>query len=242
MGSTGTVLEVEPSGATSPVTIALPDPGVGIDVGDDGRIELAFATGERVSVDPQSGSVDDLPSFDYSEQDISAAAAPHVVAIAHNGRGRFGIDATADVLVAIADDGTLTTIGPLGIDVSDGASLDIAADGTAYLASPGSDADRADGGLTPTAPTSGLTPTAPTAGWRPTAPTAGWRPTGTVTPMTGDAPTKFLLDESEMPPSGTTSSPTCRRRRHRRCTRGPASRSAPPTSPHCSRWRSSSRR
>ena len=39
------------------------------------------------------------------------------------------------------------------------------------------------------------------------------------------------------PGSGTTSSPTCPRRRRRRCTRAPASRSAPTTWRRCSRWR-----
>ena len=51
----------------------------------------------------------------------------------------FVVDVATGSLAGQAppDSGTLTTIGPLGVDVTDGASFDIAASGEALLASPG---------------------------------------------------------------------------------------------------------
>lgn len=105
----------------------LDDPGVGLDVRDDGTLELVTATGGHVLINPETGEM----------TDAAPITARRIVAIAHNATQQYGIDADADELVTIGDDGTVTTVGPLGIDVTDGASFDIAADGTAYLTSPG---------------------------------------------------------------------------------------------------------
>jgi hypothetical protein len=129
----GTVALVDPvTGSTAPVAVLpLEDPGVGLDVTDGGVLELVVATGARASIDPDTGTVTDETALTADE------TVPHVVALAHAGGTRYGIDAAADTLVTIGDDGFVETIGPLGLDVTEGASFDIAADGTAYLTSPG---------------------------------------------------------------------------------------------------------
>ncbi len=131
--ASGTVVTVDrATGAAAPIgAVALADPGVGLDVTDDGMLEVVVATGERFAVDPDTGNPEALPVLTGDE------APPRVVAIAHDATARYGIDADADELVTIADDGTVTTVGPLGLDVTDGASLVIGRDGRVLLANPG---------------------------------------------------------------------------------------------------------
>jgi hypothetical protein len=131
--ATGTVVTVDrATGAAAPIgAVAIADPGVGLDVTADGMLEVVVATGERFAVDPDTGNAAPLPALTGDE------APPRVVAVAHDATARYGIDAAADELVTIADDGTVTTIGPLGLDVTDGASLVIEPDGRALLANPG---------------------------------------------------------------------------------------------------------
>ena len=133
IGDTGRVFRLEAAtGAATPVAeVALDDPGVGLDVAADGTLEIVVATGTRVAVDLAGGTVIDLPALTGDE------APPRIVAIAHDATRRYGIDAATDELVSIADDGTIDTIGPLGLDATDGASLDIGPDGVALLANPG---------------------------------------------------------------------------------------------------------
>ena len=66
-------------------------------------------------------------SVAFRPDDASAAVRPRVVAIAHGEDGLYGIDVATGSLVwqDPPDDGELTTVGPLGIDLTDGASLDI---------------------------------------------------------------------------------------------------------------------
>ena len=133
IADTGAVVQLDPrTGTTVTVAeIALDDPGVGLDVTADGRLDVVVATGARLLVDVGSGEVLDLPALTGDE------APPRIVALAHDARQRYGVDADTDELVTIADDGTVTTIGPLALDVTEGASLDVAPDGTALLANPG---------------------------------------------------------------------------------------------------------
>jgi len=132
VGDSGRVFRLEPDGRATPVAeVGIDDPGVGLDVAADGTLEVVVATGARFAVDPATGDTTDLPALTGDE------APPRIVAVAHDAGGRFGVDAARDELVAIADDGTVDTIGPLGFDATDGASLDIGADGVAVLANPG---------------------------------------------------------------------------------------------------------
>jgi hypothetical protein len=132
VGDSGRVFRLEPDGRATPVAeVGLDDPGVGLDVAADGTLEVVVATGARFAVDAATGDTTGLPALAGDE------APPRIVAVAHDAGGRFGIDAASDELVAIADDGTVATIGPLGFDATDGASLDIGADGVAVLANPG---------------------------------------------------------------------------------------------------------
>lgn len=133
VGDSGGIFRLDPAtgAATAVAEVALDDPGVGLDVTADGTLEVVVATGARYVVDVDTGDVIDLPALTADE------APPRIVAIAHGVDGTFGIDASADELVMIADDGTIDAIGPLGLDVTDGASLDIGADGVAVLANPG---------------------------------------------------------------------------------------------------------
>jgi len=133
LGATGGVFRLDPATGTTTLVaeIAVDDPGVGLDVAADGTLEIVVATGARFAVDPDSGDVTELPAPSADE------APARIVAIAHDATARYGIDAAADELVTIADDGTVDTVGPLGLDATDGASLDIGPDGVAVLANPG---------------------------------------------------------------------------------------------------------
>ena len=133
VGDAGGIVRLDPTTATvTPVAeVAVDDPGVGLDVADDGTLEVVVGDGARFAVDPETGDVTELPPLTADE------APPRIVALAHDADGRYGIDASTDELVRIADDGLVDTIGPLGFDVTDGASLDIGPDGVVVLANPG---------------------------------------------------------------------------------------------------------
>jgi hypothetical protein len=132
IADSGAVVALETDGTTQPLAeVALDDPGVGLDVTADGTLEVVVATGAHHAIDLATGAVTDLPTPTRDE------AVARIVAIAHAGGVRYGIDAAVDELVTIGDDGAVATIGPLGLDVTDGASLDIGPDGVAVLANPG---------------------------------------------------------------------------------------------------------
>ena len=117
------------------------DPGFGFDVDPAAdRIRVDVATGQNLSVDPTTGEATAEGELAYEARDPNAAATPRVVAAAYAPDGDlFAVDVATGVLArqAPADTGTLATIGPLGVNLTDGASFDIAASGEALLASPG---------------------------------------------------------------------------------------------------------
>jgi uncharacterized surface protein with fasciclin (FAS1) repeats len=117
------------------------DPGFGFDVDPVAdRIRVDVATGQNLSVDPATGDATVNTDLAYTRSDSNAGAAPRVVAAAYSPDGDlFAVDVATGSLArqAPADDGSLRTIGPLGVDLTDGASFDIAASGAALLASPG---------------------------------------------------------------------------------------------------------
>ena len=128
----------------------LADPGFGFDVDPTtDRIRVLVATGEDLVVDPQTGTMATDAAgttLAYAADDPNAATVPRVVAAAFSDPRRgarstqlFVVD-TATGSLALLDPltgGALRTIGSLGVDVTDGASLDIATTGEALLASPG---------------------------------------------------------------------------------------------------------
>jgi uncharacterized surface protein with fasciclin (FAS1) repeats len=117
------------------------DPGFGFDVDPaTDQIRIDVATSQNLSVDPATGAATAHDDLAYGRADTNAAATPRVVAAAYSLEADlFVVDVASGSLARQAppDDGTLTTMGPLGVDVTDGASFDIAASGEALLASPG---------------------------------------------------------------------------------------------------------
>jgi uncharacterized surface protein with fasciclin (FAS1) repeats len=117
------------------------DPGFGFDLDPaTDSIRIAVATGQNLSVDPATGAAAALGDLAYEQGDTNAAAMPRVVAAAYSpAADLFVVDVATGSLARQAppDQGTLTTVGPLGVDVTDGASLDITDSGEALLASPG---------------------------------------------------------------------------------------------------------
>jgi hypothetical protein len=125
------------TGANPPVQ----DPGFGFDVDPaNDRIRVDVATGQNLSLDPATGEATAGGQLAYARGDPNAAATPRVVAAAYTPDGDlFAVDVATGVLArqAPANAGALTTIGPVGVTLTDGASFDIAGSGEALLASPG---------------------------------------------------------------------------------------------------------
>jgi uncharacterized surface protein with fasciclin (FAS1) repeats len=117
------------------------DPGFGFDVDPtNDRIRVDVATGQNLSLDPATGEATAGGQLAYARGDPNPAATPRVVAAAYTPDGDlFAVDVATGVLArqAPANAGTLATIGPLGVALTDGASFDIAGSGEALLASPG---------------------------------------------------------------------------------------------------------
>ncbi|MET0910301.1 MAG: DUF4394 domain-containing protein [Ilumatobacteraceae bacterium] len=125
----------------------LADPGFGFDVDPTtALLRVEVATGEHLLVVSATGTVDaDAETVigqpvSYDPADESAAIAPRIVALAFTANGElYGVDAATGNLVRQdpPDAGVLTTVGPLGVDLTDGASFDISPTGQALLAVPG---------------------------------------------------------------------------------------------------------
>lgn len=143
----GTLYEID---AASAAATALPgrldppldDPGLGFDVAPDGQGRVLVASGLNEAVDVTTGAttaLDAAPTFDA--EDANGAVTPRTVAAASapEGDSLYVVDASSGVLAMTTSpgDGVLLTVGPLGVPLTDGASLDIDADGIAYLSVPG---------------------------------------------------------------------------------------------------------
>lgn len=108
------------------------------------RIRVAGDDGQNFRVIPATGGGGLLDSdLSYATGDANEGEAPEVIGGAQsNNRASasssalFLIDAAADVLTTTANPnlGELSTLGPVGIDVSGDGGFDIAANGTAYAA------------------------------------------------------------------------------------------------------------
>ncbi|MET0458914.1 MAG: DUF4394 domain-containing protein, partial [Ilumatobacteraceae bacterium] len=125
----------------------LADPGFGFDVDPTtALLRVEVATGEHLLVVAATGTVDaDAESvigqpIAYDPADAGAGTTPRVVALAFTANGElYAVDAATGSLVHQdpPDAGVLTTVGPLGVDLTDGASFDISPTGQALLAVPG---------------------------------------------------------------------------------------------------------
>ena len=114
------------------------DLGVAADVGADGLLRLVVATGLDVGVDPATGAVvASGPPPAFGPDDPHAGVPARLLAIASTSGGLVGIEGTTASLVRLGEEGRLTTIGPLGVGLTDGAGLDATPDGTLYLTVPG---------------------------------------------------------------------------------------------------------
>jgi len=131
------------SGTATPVGDGLDppldDPGFGFDVDAGGTVRVVVATGTSVRIDASTGAVTATdPAPAYAAGDVNDGVAPRVVALASAPAGDpLVVDAATASLARLGADGSLTTIGPLYVSLTDGASLDVGADGTVYLAVPG---------------------------------------------------------------------------------------------------------
>jgi hypothetical protein len=114
------------------------DLGVAADVGADGLLRLVVASGLDVAVDPATGTVVTAgPPPSFGPDDRHAGVPARVLAIASTPGGLVAVEGTTASLVRVGEEGRLTTIGPLGVGLTDGAGLDATPDGTLYLTVPG---------------------------------------------------------------------------------------------------------
>jgi hypothetical protein len=151
VGSTGRIYQVNvTTGAatqvgTSTVTPALNGAAFGSDFNPiTDRLRVVSNAGQNLRVDPATGEVANNTAdaaLVYLAGDANFNATPHVVASAHDnnftastGTTLFGIDSTLNILVRqgsvqgtpnLPNNGELTTLGALGLDVTDEAGLDI---------------------------------------------------------------------------------------------------------------------
>lgn len=151
LSSTGRLLVVSPaSGETKVIGAAIPL--LGTQFGFDfnpvvDRIRVVSNTGQNLRVNPDTGAVASVDGpIAYTPGDAGAGTTPTVSASAYT-LGVFGqaapatttlydIDATRDALVRQEppNNGTLVTVGALGVDASDQVSFDIAGNQVAYAA------------------------------------------------------------------------------------------------------------
>jgi len=141
----GTLYSIEPGSGTAtpiggPLDPPLDDPGFGFDVVPAGDLaHVVVATGTNVLLDASTGAVSSTePPPAYGGGDANQGATPRIVALAYPSEGDpLAIDAATESLARLGAGGVLTTVGPLDVPLTDGASMEVAADGTVYVAVPG---------------------------------------------------------------------------------------------------------
>ena len=142
LGDAGALMTIDPvtgvAAAMDGASVPFANPGLGLGVEPStGQVIVTDAAGGHRSIDTATGTVTDLPPLAYVEGDPNAGSTPRVVAVAVASDGTsFAIDAANATLAVLGHDGGLITIGPLGVDITDGASFDITVDGQGYLTSP----------------------------------------------------------------------------------------------------------
>jgi Domain of unknown function (DUF4394) len=139
----GAVYRIDPvSGVATAVGSALDpgvdDLGVAVDVGIDDMMRLVVASGTDLVVDGTTGAVvATSPAPAFAGDDEHAGSPARVLAVASSGDGLLAVEGVTESLVRLGADGMLTTIGRLGITLTDGAGLDVSPDGAVYLTVPG---------------------------------------------------------------------------------------------------------
>jgi hypothetical protein len=131
--ATGTATAVGPG-----LDPGVDDLGVAADVGPDGRLRVIVATGLDVTVEPGTGEIVARgPAPSFAPGDPNAGTPPRLLAVASTPHGVLAVEGTTASLARLDADGRLTTLGPLGTGLTDGAGLDATPDGTLYLTIPG---------------------------------------------------------------------------------------------------------
>jgi len=108
------------------------------------RIRLVSSAGQNLRLNPNTGSVAFTDgTLGYKDGDAAAGMGPAIVASAYTNSVAgamtttlYNIDSARDTLVIQAppNDGVLTTVGPLGVNLAGPVGFDISArDGTAYV-------------------------------------------------------------------------------------------------------------
>jgi hypothetical protein len=111
--------------------------GLAFDGSDFARVRVTGGHAQNLALDPITGWVaNDDPRLAYGDYDALAAEAPDVVTTAFARGMFFGIDTTHDVLARLLHpgNGSLDSVGPLGVDAQGDAGFDVAPDGQAYAA------------------------------------------------------------------------------------------------------------
>jgi hypothetical protein len=150
---TGRLYRIDPfTGAATPVgsgpfaTDLLPATAYGIDFNPVvDRLRIVNAAGENLRVNPATGARADSPSNDTNLNGASTGLV--AVAYDHDVPGAtlttlFGIDSTTDMLVRVGgidgipspNGGTVSNVGPLGVNAIGDAGFDIDAQGTLFAA------------------------------------------------------------------------------------------------------------
>lgn len=159
LSDSSVLFSIDPASGTAtpvgaPLDPAIDDPGFGFDIDPaDGLARLLVTTGTNLRIDVDTGAVatdgaTGAPEIGtaaaFATGDANEAATPRVVAAAFGAPDGgapvlYTVDAATGSLGRIDSpaDGVVTTIGGLGVILSDGASLDISASGVAYLTVPG---------------------------------------------------------------------------------------------------------
>lgn len=92
--------------------------------------------GDNYVVNPDTGETNQFTDVFYAPGDVNAGVTPVVTAngYIHGSTTQYAIDTNADALVLQANnEGTLTTVGALGVPVGPRTSFDIGYDGIGYL-------------------------------------------------------------------------------------------------------------
>jgi hypothetical protein len=111
------------------------------------RIRVVSDADQNMRLDPNDGTLTAVDvALTYSGGDPNLGEDPNVVASAYTNNfagaastALYGIDSNLDILVIqnLPNAGILSTVGPLGVDMSELAGLDITAGGAAYASSTG---------------------------------------------------------------------------------------------------------
>ncbi len=150
LGSTGRLYSIDmTTGAATQIgnAVGLTGTSFGVDfnpVAD--RLRVVSDADQNLRINPNDAMVTTDGSLHYGAGDPNESQNPNVVASAYSNNfigatmtTRYGIDSARDILVMKnpPNDGTLWTIGPLGVDFSDTSAFDMLDDGSSYASSAG---------------------------------------------------------------------------------------------------------